>query len=111
MRDFPNAYSGMKQNETPIITEERVNFDFQPIEKDTANISFTNAIYPNPFKQTITVHSLEDDEFIITTPTGGIIMQQAVHKGTNNIHVKDLPKGLYFGELKNQGFIVKLERL
>ncbi len=106
-----NAYSGMMQNETPIITEERVNFDFQPIEKDTANISFTNAIYPNPFKQTITVHSLEDDEFIITTPTGSIIMQQIVHKGTNNIFVKDLPKGLYFGELKNQRFIIKLERL
>ncbi len=111
MRDFPNAYSGMMQNETPIITEERVNFDFQPIEKDTANISFTNAIYPNPFKQTITVHSLEDDEFIITTPTGSIIMQQVIHKGTNNIVVQDLPKGLYFAELKNQGFIVKLERL
>jgi len=101
----------MIQNETSLVAEDRVNFDFQPVELDTTVNTFTNAIYPNPFKRTITVHSLEDDEFIITTPTGSIIMQQNVHKGTNNIYIKELPKGLYFGGLRNQRFIIKLECL
>jgi len=57
---------------------------------------FTNAIYPNPFKRTITVHSLEEDVFIITSPTGNLIMTINVHKGINNINVQDLPKGLLF---------------
>lgn len=63
------------------------------------------------FNNNIIVHSLEEDEFIIATPTGSTIMQQAIHKGTNNIDVKELPKGIYFGEFKNQRFIIKLERL
>jgi|GEM_PF-1347065 len=106
-----NAYSGMIQNEIPMVTEDRMVFDFQPIENDTTNISFSNAIYPNPFHNTITVNSLEDDSFVISTLTGSVIKHISVHKGTNNLFVGDLPKGLYFGELRNQRFIIKLERL
>lgn len=106
-----NAYSGMIQNETPVEENERVVFDFQPIESDTISSNFKNAIYPNPFQKSITVNSLEDDVFVISTPTGSVILRQEIHKGVNAIYIQDLPKGLYFGELKNQRFVTKLERL
>jgi hypothetical protein len=90
---------------------QNVMFEFQPIENDSTEITFANAIYPNPFSNLITVNSLEEDIFIITTPIGGIIYQQKVHNGINRINLFDLPKGLYIGELKNQHFVTKLERL
>lgn len=106
-----NAYSGMMKQDNPLVERERVDFDFQQVENDTTNISFTNAIYPNPFQNEIVVNSLEEDEFILTSPAGNVIFQSIVHKGNNKIRIGDLPNGLYFAELKNQGFIVKLERL
>lgn len=106
-----DAYTGLMQNETPIEKSEGVVFDFQPIEIDTINNSFHNAIYPNPFEHIITVNSLEDDVFVISTLTGSVIKQINIHKGKNTLFVSSLPKGLYFGELKNQQFITKLERL
>lgn len=104
-----HAYSGMIKNETPSV-EERVSFEFQPIENDTLSILFKNAIFPNPFQNEIIVNSLENDTFILITPTGNIIFQSNIYKGNNKIKIGDLPIGLYFVRLINQNFVTKLER-
>lgn len=103
-------HEGCNSGLAPLQPRGHANSLQQIINEDTITNRQTT-IYPNPFEHILTVNSLEDDIFVISTLTGSVIKQINIHKGKNILFVSELSKGIYLGKLIKQQFITKLLRL
>ncbi|QZE13455.1 zinc-dependent metalloprotease [Halosquirtibacter laminarini] len=97
----PITYQGMVVDYTVVIDNDKIstNIDQNNSEKDV--------IYPNPTKESFTVH-LKGSSTITICNIEGITMKQVrLSKGLRQVSVRDLTPGVYFVKIKSGNTITK----
>lgn len=91
------GYNGMMQNNnlaedsTDVILKELLTNG-----KNTLSKISPLRVYPNPFREYITIESPIDDEILIQELSGRVVNRQKISKGKTRIQTENLSNGFYF---------------
>jgi PKD repeat protein len=58
-------------------------------------------VFPNPFKESLSVQTLSDSEITLTNLEGRVILKSKLHAGNNEINTSELQSGIYFIQANN----------
>ena len=70
-------------------------------------------VYPNPVENLLSIQNSNPkiNQILIFDLSGKIILNQNLTVGTNQINVKNLPKGMYVVQIKSDNQIIKTEKI
>ncbi|MBW7868714.1 MAG: T9SS type A sorting domain-containing protein [Brumimicrobium sp.] len=98
------------ENELEILFMQQrksLELDTTIIEQEDNLIS----IYPNPFENTLTIISPEDDVVNVQTTMGNTLKKYNIRAGENKIELVGLAHGIYFLYFEDQGINFKIIKL